>query len=66
MANIKKALVPKKYTNPAIKVLIEYYKSLKLFLRKEANKLLERRPYNYKIVIKEGKDPGFGLLYGIF
>jgi hypothetical protein len=30
MANIKKALVLKKYTNPAIKVLIEYYKYLKL------------------------------------
>ena len=32
MANIKKALVLKKYTNFAIKVLIEYYKYLKLFL----------------------------------
>jgi len=41
MANIKKALVLKKYTNPAIKVLVEYYKYLKLFLREEANKLLE-------------------------
>jgi hypothetical protein len=30
MANIKKALVLKKYTNPAIKVLIEYYKYLEL------------------------------------
>jgi len=32
MANIKKALVLKKYTNPAIKVVVEYYKYLKLFL----------------------------------
>ena len=32
IADIKKALVLKKYTNPAIKVLVEYYKYLKLFL----------------------------------
>ena len=32
MANIKEVLVLKKYTNPAIKALIEYYKYLKLFL----------------------------------
>jgi hypothetical protein len=32
IADIKKALVLKKYTNPAIKVLIEYYKHLILFL----------------------------------
>ena len=40
IANIKKALVLKKHTNPAIKVLVKYYKHLKLFLWKEANKLL--------------------------
>ena len=32
MANIKKALALKKYTNPAIKVLAEYYKYLDVFL----------------------------------
>ena len=32
IANIKKALAPKKYTNPAIKVLVEYYKYLDIFL----------------------------------
>ena len=63
MADIEKALVLKKYTDPAIKVLIEYYRHLKLFLQEEANKLLERQPYNYKIIIKEGKDPRFGPLY---
>ena len=65
MADIKKALALKKHTNPAIKVLVEYYKYLDVFLREEANKLLERRPYNYKIIIEEGKDPGFGALYGM-
>ena len=65
MADIKKALALKKHTNPAIKVLVEYYKYLDIFLQEEANKLLERRPYDYKIIIKEGKDPGFGPLYGI-
>ena len=65
IANIKKALVLKKYTNPAIKVLIEYYRHLKSFLQKKANKLLECQLYNYKIIIKEGKDPRFRPLYGI-
>ena len=32
IANIKKALVLKKHTDPAIKVLVEYYKYLDLFL----------------------------------
>jgi hypothetical protein len=32
MADIKKALVLKKYTNPTIKVLVEYYKYLDIFL----------------------------------
>jgi hypothetical protein len=32
MANIKKALVLKKHTNPAIKVLVDYYKHLGIFL----------------------------------
>ena len=65
MADIKKALALKKYTNPAIKVLVEYHEYLNIFLQKEANKLLERRLYNYKIVIKEGKYPRFRPLYGI-
>jgi len=32
MANIKKALAPKKYTNPAIKVLVCYHNNLEVFL----------------------------------
>jgi len=41
MADIKKALALKKYTNPAIKVLVYHYKHLEVFLQKEANKLVE-------------------------
>ena len=41
IANIKKALVPKKHTNPAIKVLVYYYKHLDIFSWKEVNKLAE-------------------------
>ena len=41
MANIKKALVPKKHTDPATKVLVDHHKYLEVFLRKEANKLVE-------------------------
>ena len=32
IANIKKALALKKHTNPSIKVLVEYYKYLDIFL----------------------------------
>jgi hypothetical protein len=32
VADIKKALALKKHTNPAIKVLVEYYKYLDVFL----------------------------------
>jgi len=32
MADIKKALALKKYTNPAIKVLVYHYKHLEVFL----------------------------------
>jgi hypothetical protein len=32
MADIKKALILKKYTNPALKILAEYYKHLDVFL----------------------------------
>jgi len=63
MADIKKALVLKKYTNPATKVPVEYYNYLDIFLQKEANKLLERYLYNYKIIVKEGKYPRFRPLY---
>ena len=41
IADIKKALALKKHTNPATKVLIDYYKYLEVFLRKEADKLVE-------------------------
>ena len=41
MDNIKKALVLKKYINPAIKVLVYYYKYLNTFSQKEVNKLVK-------------------------
>ena len=63
IADINKALVLKKHTNFAIKVLLEYYKYLIAFLWKEVNKLAECQLYDYKIIIKEGKYPGFGPLY---
>ena len=65
IADIKKALVLKKYTTPTTKVLVYYYKHLNTFLRKEVNKLAEYRLYNYKIVLKEGKQPRFKPLYKI-
>ena len=63
IADINKALILKKHTNPAAKVLLEYYKHLIAFSWKEANKLVERRLYNYKIIIKKGKYSRFRPLY---
>ena len=65
MADIDKALAPKRHTDPAAKVPLEHHKHLIAFSRKEADKLAERRPYDHKIVIEEGKHPGFGPLYGM-
>ena len=65
MADIEKALAPRKHTDPATKVLVEYHKYLDVFSQEEANKLPERRLYDYKIIIEEGKDPGFRPLYGM-
>ena len=55
MANIKKALVLKKHTNPVIKVPVYYYKYLNIFSRKKANKLAKYQLYNYEIIFKEEK-----------
>jgi len=41
MADIEKALAPKKHTNPATKVPACYYEDLVVFSQKEANKLAE-------------------------
>jgi hypothetical protein len=38
-----------------MKVLVEYYKHLDVFSRKEADKLAEYQPYDYKIILEEGK-----------
>jgi len=65
MADIKKALALKKHTNPTTKVPVCHYKHLEVFSRKEANKLVEHQLYNYKIVLKKGKQPGFRPLYGM-
>ena len=65
IANIKKALVLKKHTNPAIKVLVYHYKHLDIFSWKKANKLVEHQLYNHKIILKEVKQPRFGPLYKI-
>ena len=65
MANIKKALALKKYTNPTIKVLVYYHKYLNIFLQKEANKLVKHQLYNHKIIFKKEKQPKFKPLYKI-
>ena len=52
MADIKKTLAPKKRTDPATKVLVKYYRNLKVFSRTEADKLPKYRPYDLKIKLE--------------
>jgi len=63
MVNIEKTLTPKKRTDPATKILTEYYKNLKAFSQMKANKLLEHQSYNFKIKLEPEKQSLFNLLY---
>ena len=65
MGDIEKALALKKHTNFAIKVPVKHHKYLDVFLWKKADKLAEYWLYDYKIILKEGKQPGFKPLYGM-
>jgi hypothetical protein len=65
IADIDKALSPKTYTDPTTKVPEEYHKHLRVFSRQEADRLPEHRPYDHNIILEEGKQPGFGPLYGM-
>jgi hypothetical protein len=65
IADIDKALAPKVYTNLATKVPKEYYDLLEVFSREASDRLPDRRPYDHKIKVEEGKQPEFGLLYSM-
>ena len=55
IADIKKALALKKYTDPTTKVPVCYYEDLVVFSQKETNKLVEHQLYDHKIVLEKGK-----------
>ena len=65
MADINKALAEKPRTDPATKVPREYHDLLSVFSKKDSEKLPDRRPYDHKIQLEEGKQPSFGPLYGM-
>jgi hypothetical protein len=65
IANINKALSTKTYTNPKVKVPLDYHNLLHVFSQAEANKLLIWRPYNYQIKLEPSKQPGYRPLYGM-
>jgi hypothetical protein len=65
ISDIDKALAEKKHTNPATKLPPKYYDLLEVFSREDSNKLPERRAYDYKIKLKDGKQHGFGPLYSM-
>ncbi|TKA49304.1 hypothetical protein B0A49_13706, partial [Cryomyces minteri] len=63
--DIEKALKPKQEVDPATILPTEYHEYLDVFSRKQADMLPTRRPYDHKITLEEGKQPGFGPLYGM-
>ena len=66
LKNVKKALKPKQYTDPATKLPPELHEFFELFSHQEANKLFPHRLYDHKIKFMEGKQPGYGFLYSMF
>jgi hypothetical protein len=65
MADIEKALALRTYTDPSIKVPAEYTDLLPVFDRQEADKLPERRSYDYKIELKDNQQLSYGPLYNM-
>jgi hypothetical protein len=43
----------------------EYHKFLPLFSKTEANKLPPHRPYDHRILLKDGFTPPFGPIYSL-
>ena len=65
LSNIKKALAPKQFLNPATKLPREYHEFLDVFSHQDSNRLLPNRAYDHEIILEEGKQPPFGPLYGM-
>ena len=62
---IEHGLNPKPEINPATVLPSEYHEFLDVFSKKEADKLPERRSYDHKIPLMEGKEPTYSPLYGM-
>ena len=65
MRDIEKALSPKEYVDPAVKLPTIYHDILDAFSKADADTLPPRRPYDHKINLEAGKTPPYGLLYSI-
>jgi len=63
MRNIDKALKITSFVDPATLLLFEYHDFLDVFSRELADTLPERRPYDHKIQLQEGKTSTFEPLY---
>lgn len=63
--DIEKALAVKPDTDPATILPEEYHTFLDVFSRQAADQLPERRLYDHKIELNEGKEPPKGPLYSM-
>ena len=55
LRDIEKALEPKKYIDPAVKLSKEYHGFLDVFSRQEADTLPVYYSYDHKIPLEDGK-----------
>ena len=65
MADIEKALEPKKEVDPLTILPEEYHEFIDVFSRKESDILPPHRPYDHKITLKDSSSLPFSRLYPI-
>ena len=65
LREIHELLSEKPRTDPRTRLPAQYLEFLDVFSRTEADKLPERRLYDHKIPLAEGKQPGYGPLYNM-
>jgi hypothetical protein len=65
LEDIRKALEPKTFLDPATKVPRHYHDSLKVFDQSEADKLPPHRDCDHEIELQPGTTPPHGPLYGM-
>jgi hypothetical protein len=65
LEDIRKALEPKVFTDPATKVPLHYHRNLQVFDQSQADKLPPHRDWDHEIKLKPNTTPPHGPLYNM-